>query len=109
MRQGPFLRQVETMSEAELYVTVLAAKTPLEYLRVQVVHLRAIDSGSGNAEMMEKAADEIEGLHSALDKIKTITCRAPQLPPDQEAAEPHGTTVDALGPLQRTEKDDGRL
>ena len=44
------------------YRDVIDAKTPQEYLRAEVAHLRSLDDTSGDAEMMEKAADEIEQL-----------------------------------------------
>jgi hypothetical protein len=42
------------------------AQTPQEYLHAEAAYLRSLDDTSGNAEMMEKAAKEIEDLRRKL-------------------------------------------
>ncbi len=48
----------------DLTKAVMQAKTPLEYLRAEVALLRDMDDTSGDADWMEKAADQIEGLRA---------------------------------------------
>ncbi len=53
------------------YRDVLDAQTPLKYLRAEVTYLRSLDDTSGDAEMMEKAADEIDSHRKTLEEVRT--------------------------------------